>query len=233
MMMPLIIADFRIDKIIKAGSVNDDLVSGLDLGTSALALEDIPIPDYMEGRNIFDDSIATREYVILTRDRCDFTIDRIRSVRSKEFKYIRNFMTDRPYMLPAYMDVDQVEFVTVMKQLHAEGKLNPMQDRFMSNDRPTEELYNLNEDSFEVNNLARDSNYSAILTKHSSILEEWIAETNDKGQYLENKENLMLMLGIWGEHAVNPEYEVLREEFKDLAGSQFYLKSVKHQKIID
>jgi len=35
----------------------------------------------MEGRNLFSDH--PREYVISTRDRCDFTIDRIRSVRSK------------------------------------------------------------------------------------------------------------------------------------------------------
>ena len=33
------------------------------------------------------------------------------------------------------------------------------------------------------------------------------------------------MLGIWGEHAMNPEYEPLRREFPGLAGSQFGLKS--------
>ena len=65
-------------------------------------------------------TVAT--YVISTRDRCDFTIDRIRSVRSKRFKYIRNFLTDRPYAQPTYMDVDGVEFVRVMRQLYAENK---------------------------------------------------------------------------------------------------------------
>jgi len=33
------------------------------------------------------------------------------------------------------------------------------------------------------------------------------------------------MLGIWGEHAVNPEYATLRKKYPELAGSQFYLKS--------
>ncbi|MEP3207636.1 MAG: sulfatase [Maribacter sp.] len=231
--VPLIIADFRKEKAILQGFVNDDLVSGLDLGTSALALANIPIPDYMEGRNIFDDSIASRTFVISTRDRCDFTIDRIRSVRSKEFKYIRNFMTDRPYMQPTYMDVDEVEFVTTMKQLYVDGKLNPVQSQFFSKERPAEELYYLKKDPFEINNLAEDPNYVETRTKYASILQEWTIATDDQGQYPENKEGLKLMLGIWGDHAINPEYESLREEFRDLPGSQLYLKRQQYLKVED
>lgn len=229
--VPLIIADFRKHKTIEAGVVNEDLVSGLDLGTSSLSLAGISVPDYMEGRNIFDTSATPREYIISTRDRCDFTIDRIRSVRSKEFKYIRNFMTDRPYLQPTYMNVDQVEFVMVMKQLHTEGKLNPVQDQFFSELRPAEELYDLKNDPFELRNLAVDPKFAETLTEYATILEEWIVETDDKGQYPENKEGLKLMLGIWGDHAVNPEYEVLRAEFPDLPSSQFYLKSQPYQKV--
>ncbi len=231
--VPLIIADFRKDKTIEVGAVNEDLVSGLDLGTSSLALAGIPIPDYMEGLNIFDDSAAPRENVISTRDRCDFTIDRIRSVRSKDFKYIRNFMTDRPYLQSTYMDVQGVEFVTVMKELHATGKLNEAQDRFLSNERPSEELYDIKNDPFEINNLADDPGHSEIRAKYSTILEKWITETDDKGQYPENKEGLKLMLGIWGDYAVNPEYQQLREEIPDLSGSQLHLKSEKYQKVVD
>jgi len=231
--VPLIIADFRKDKAIKIGAVNEDLVSGLDLGTSALALADITIPDHMEGKNIFDTIAAPREYVISTRDRCDFTIDRIRSVRSKKFKYIRNFMTDRPYLQSTYMDVQGVEFVTVMKQMHMDGKLNEMQDKFLSNERPSEELYDLITDPFEIDNLAKDPKHSKTLATYAGILENWIAETDDKGQYPENKEGLKLMLGIWGDYAVNPEYDALRNEFPELSGSQVALKNAKYQKVVD
>ena len=87
--VPLIIADFtKSNKNIPAGTVNNDLINGLDIGTSSLALAGIQIPEYMEGKNMFNNS-DKREYVISTRDHCDFTIDRIRSVRSKEFKYLR------------------------------------------------------------------------------------------------------------------------------------------------
>ena len=223
--VPLIIADFTESKAIRPGTTNDILISGLDLGVSSLALSGIPIPEYMEGRNFFDDALEPREYVISTRDRCDFTIDRIRSVRSKDFKYIRNFMTDRPYTQPTYMDVDEVPFVRVMKQLYAENKLDSIQAQFFSDERPNEELYNLKEDPFELNNLAEHPDYAETLTKYATILDQWIIETDDKGQYPENREGLKLMLGIWGDYAVNPEYEPLRKEYKDLAGSLFGLKS--------
>ncbi len=224
--VPLIITDFRVHKtMIKAGSVKEELISGIDLGVSALNLAGIPIPKHMTGQTIFDASKKPRTHVISTRDRCDFTIDRIRSVRSKEYKYIRNFMTDRPYTQPTYMDVDGVTFVKTMKQLYAEGKLNEQQARFFGKERPAEELYNLNEDPYELNNLASDANYTEILAANAAILDEWITETDDKGQYSEKEEGLKLMLGIWGKHAVNPEYEPLKAKFKDLAGSQFGLKS--------
>lgn len=225
--VPLIIADFTSSKNIAKGKTSTDLVSGLDLGPSALALANIAIPEYIEGRNIFDGDLGARDFVISTRDRCDFTIDRIRSVRSKGHKYIRNFMPDRPYTQLTYMDVDKVPFVITMKQLHQEGKLDSLQSIFFEDAKPEEEFYDLRSDPFELNNLADDPKYAEDLKEHASILDNWIKETNDKGQYPEGEENLKLMLGIWGDHAVNPEYDALRDKYQDLAGSQFVLKSHK------
>lgn len=228
--VPLIMADFRSDSKAK-GTVNEDLVNGIDIGTTSLGLAGIEIPAYMEGIDVFDSATPPREFVISTRDRCDFTIDRIRSVRSKEFKYIRNFMTDRPYAQPTYMDVDGVEFVKVMKQLNSEGKLNVAQQRFFSELRPAEELYDLKSDPFELNNLVTDPDFTTILEEYRDILQNWMESTDDQGQYSENEEGLKLMLGIWGDHAVNPEYEVLREKYPELAGSQFPLKNSGWQKV--
>lgn len=222
--VPLIITDFtKSFKALSKGKKNTKLISGLDLGTSSLAIAGIKIPQYMEGENIFSDD--NREYVISTRDRCDFTIDRIRSVRSKKFKYIKNFMTDRPYSQTTYMDVDGVEFVKTMHQLKKKDKLNPNQDRFMSDFRPSEELYDLINDPFELNNLALDLNYTSVLEEYSSVLKNWIIKTNDKGQYPEDFENLKYMYEIWGDYLVNPEYEKLRKEHPDLAGKKYYLRS--------
>ncbi len=223
--VPLIIADFtnKVDRL-APGMVKEDLINGLDIGTGSLALANIEIPSYMEGQNMFADAYK-RDYVISTRDRCDFTIDRIRSVRSKEYKYIRNFKTDRPYTQPTYMDFDGIEFVKVMHQLHNEKKLNQIQDRFMSDERPEEELYHLPSDPFELNNLAKDAKYTNVLMEYASVLDDWILETDDKGQYPENEGNLKLMLGIWGKHAINPEYDAIRKKYPDLEGTLISLKS--------
>ena len=228
--VPLIVADFRITKVIKPGAQNEDLVSGIDIGTSSLGLAGIPIPSYMEGEDIFSESYKPREYVISTRDRCDFTIDRIRSVRSKAYKYIRNYKTDRKYTQPTYMDVDHVEFVSVMKKLYTENKLNAAQSRFMSEERPEEELYDLTEDPFEISNLAKDPKYTAVLREHSKFLENWIIETNDQGQYPEKGGGLKLMLGIWGKNAMNSEYEPLREKYPELEGSLSDFKNSSWEK---
>lgn len=223
--VPLIIADFtkKIKKL-PPGTINEDLISGLDLGTSSLVLANIQVPTYMEGRNIFSNPYK-RDYVVSTRDRCDFTIDRIRSVRSKKYKYIRNFKVDRPYTQPTYMDFDEIEFVKVMHQLHKDKKLNTVQDRFMSDKRPEEELYNVKDDPFELNNLATNSEYSDVLKEYKNVLNDWVIKTDDKGQYPESEENLKLMLGIWGQYARNPEYDALRKKYPKLEGSLTYLKS--------
>lgn len=223
--VPLIIADFREQDVELQGATNDALVSGLDLGTSALALAGIPVPGYMEGVDIFAKDFNGRSYVISTRDRCDFTIDRIRSVRSRRYKYIRNYLTDRPYTQPTYMDVDGIEFVQVMHKLYAENKLDTAQARFFLDERPAEELYDLVNDPYELNNLAGTDGNERLLQEYAGVLDQWVLETDDKGQYPENKEGLKLMLGIWGDHAINPEYEPLRLEYEGLAGSQFGLKS--------
>lgn len=228
--VPLIIARYINNKAVDGGIVNTDLISGLDIGTTSLCLAGIEIPENMDGIDFFAEDFNGREYVISSRDRCDFTIDRIRSVRSKDFKYIRNFMTDRPYMQKSYMDVDSVASVLRMKELYRENKLNEVQSRFMSEERPSEELYDLHNDPFEIKNLANDPAYADVLNKYKNILDEWVIKTDDKGQYPENKEGLKFMLGIWGNYVENPEYKPLIDEDKDFPGSLFYLKSEKWKK---
>ncbi len=42
-----------------------------------------------------------------------------------------------------------------------------------------EELYDLNNDPHEVNNLANDESYADILKEHGDALDEWVAKTGD------------------------------------------------------
>jgi arylsulfatase A-like enzyme len=191
------------------GTVRNDLVNGIDIATASLALAGIEVPGYMEGRDLFARDFKPREYVISARDRCDYTIDRIRSVRTERFRYIRNFMLDRPYMQPNYRDA--WEITQIMRQLHAEGKLDAIQGRFWSEDRPPEELYDLENDPHEIDNLAERPEFEKELTRHRKILEDWIRETDDKGQYQEDSAGLKYMFDWWGDKCVNPEYDQFRK----------------------
>ena len=148
----------------------------------------------MEGHDLFADDFKPRDYVIGTRDRMDFTIDHIRSVRTKDFKYIRNYMPWKPYMQPNFRDRWPV--YTHMKELYEQGKLNEKQAWFWAPTKRAEELYDLNNDPDETVNLAYNNQYKDELVKMRGILDNWIKETNDQGQYPERVEQLRFILVV-------------------------------------
>lgn len=183
----------------------DDLISSIDITGTTLSLCGIDIPDYMECENILDSNYH-RDYIISARDRCDFTIDRIRCVRTKDFKYIRNFYTDRPLMQPQYRD-NQPQYRECV-ELKAKGALNPTQMLMWSDERVPEELYDLHNDPDEINNLADDPKFKDELIKLRGILDTWIEETDDKGQYKESLEEYVSLLKRWGvDRCINPEFD--------------------------
>jgi arylsulfatase A-like enzyme len=163
-----------------AKTVRDDLVLHIDLAPTSLALAGIEIPKHFQSYDLFAKSLIPRDFIIAARDRCDETLDVIRCVRSQQYKYIRNFMSYRPHTQPSrYKDAKQI--VISMKKLHKEGTLNELQRRIFNPTRPTEELYDLQSDPFEINNLAANSKYTKQLEKMRTILYNWMAETNDLG----------------------------------------------------
>ena len=128
-----------------------------------------------------------REYIIAARDRCDETIDRIRCARTKRFKYIRNFMPERPYTQKNAYKERSYPMLNLMKELHAKGKLTPAQALFMAPRRPDEELYDLRSDPYEINNLAASPNHQETLKEMRAILDKWIKDTGDQGQFPEKE----------------------------------------------
>ena len=206
--VPLTITYFGENGKIQPATLNKDLISGLDISATSLGLAGIALPDYLEGQDFLSNQYARREYVISARDRCDFSIDRVRSVRTEKFKYIRNFMTDRPYMQPSYRDAWDV--TQHMKKAYENGELNEVQARVWQDQRPDEELYDLINDPDELVNLADEVAFKKILKTHREILDQWISNTNDQGQYPEDIEGLKFMYEIWGNQCINPEYNKVK-----------------------
>jgi hypothetical protein len=70
----------------------------------------------------------------------------------------------------------------VIRQLHAEDRLTPVQQLLTTPSRPREELYDLANDRWEIRNLAGDPAYKDTLLEMRRRLDSWIGETGDKGQ---------------------------------------------------
>ncbi len=166
---------------IEAGSVRDDVVEHIDIAALSLAAAGIPIPAYMQARDILATDYKARDAVFSARDRCDETVDHMRSVRTKDFKYIRNFLPQRPYLQPcAYKDAKQI--LIALRQSNASGDLNDVQALLFREVRPAEELYDLSADPFEIHNLADDPRFADKLQELRRRLEAWMVETGDQGR---------------------------------------------------
>ena len=164
------------------GETRDDLVSNIDLTATSLALAGIEIPKSMQGRDLFASDGLRRDAVFSARDRCDETVEQLRSVRADSFKYIRNGYPDRPHLQPnRYKDAKPI--VRRLRELHEKGQLEPLSEKLLfAATRPREELYDLRADPQEIQNLAGDPAYRATLVEMRQRLDRWIAETGDRGQ---------------------------------------------------
>lgn len=167
---------------IARGVVRTDLVEHIDLTATSLAVAGIAVPAWMQGRNVFAKDYAKRDAVFAARDRCDETMEHLRSVRTDQFKYIRNYLNERPHLQPNRYK-DEKAIVKKLRELHAAGQLNDLQERLLfAPQRPREELYDLAADPNELNNLAADPKHQATLEALRKKLAAWEAATEDKGR---------------------------------------------------
>jgi arylsulfatase A-like enzyme len=167
---------------VSAGTRRGDLVAHIDMAATSLHFAGIPIPKYMEARTLFGEEAVPREYLVTARDRCDETVERIRSVRKGRFNYIRNFYPKRPHLQPcAYKDRKPI--LARMREMYEAGELDGhLAERLYTVPRPEEELYDLQTDPWELTNLAGEPKFANTLTDLRATLDAWIAETGDQGQ---------------------------------------------------
>ena len=185
-----------------AGTQDHRIVSTVDIAATTLALAGISIPEHIQGVNFLDDMRSPRTYAFSMRDRCDEAVDRIRSVRSMRFKYIRNFYPERPYTQFSAYKKANYPVLTQMQVFYREGKLDENQSLFMADKRPEEELYDVQADPHELRNLAFRSEYQGTLMHYRTILDQWLADA-DYGVYPESEEDIA--------HA----QELMKKNFKD------------------
>ena len=199
-----------------AGEVCDDLTSSVDLAPTVLSLAGIQIPDHLQGQAFLGSqaSKTKRQYVYAGRDRMDEVYDRVRSVRDKQFRYIRNYMPDRP----KYMDLTYRKGMAYMREIldmHQKGKLNEYQEEWFVPTKPVEELYDVLNDPDELHNLAADPTYADKLAELRGAHEAWMKEVGDMAAIPERE-----MLRQWWNGSDTPPTTATPELVKVKGGYQ-------------
>lgn len=170
----------------KAGSINDDFISFIDYAPSVLSLANIKPPSIMQGKAQFGSykSDKKSEFIFASSDRFDEQVDRLRSVRFGTFKYIRNFNPEISNALP----VSYREQMPMMKHLNKLWDANELEDNaslWFKTPKPNEELYNLENDPYELKNLVSKVELQDTLAFLRKRLDRWIIETEDLGEFPE------------------------------------------------
>ncbi len=163
-----------------AGETTDRLVSFVDFAPTVLNLAGVEIPSHMQGSAFLGPAAAEpRQQVHAIRDRMAERFDMVRVVRDKQFQYHRNFYPHLPWsQFTSY--TEQMPTMQVWRQLHEQGKLNAVQNRYFEN-KLVEELYDVAADPFETNNLADDPQYAELLERMREQCRQWMIETGDMG----------------------------------------------------
>lgn len=165
------------------GSVDERLMQHIDIAAASLKLAGIDPPANMQGRVFLGPGAEPEPRCAFSaRDRCDETVDRIRAVRTKRWKLIRNFMPERPYSQRNHYKDTSYPALQVMRQLHAQGKLSGPPAQWMVERRPEFELYDLENDPHEIDNLAESPQHAEKLAELTAALNEWIETSNDQGR---------------------------------------------------
>ncbi|MCA8989195.1 MAG: sulfatase-like hydrolase/transferase [Planctomycetaceae bacterium] len=164
----------------QAGGASKRLVSFVDFAPTLLSLIGEKPPAHMQGK-AFAGPHATEnpDYIFGFRGRMDERPDFVRSVRNERYVYVRHFQPQRPCgQFVHYMF--QTPTTRKWYELHLEGKLTPAQDQFWI-PKPVEELFDLQSDPHEVQNLAEDPAHEEVLKQFRIALFQQMQKTVDLG----------------------------------------------------
>ena len=165
------------------GKVDAQLVSSVDFAPTVLNLAGIKVPSKLQGRAFLGSNVdrdTPREYVFGARDRMDERYDIIRAARGQRYRYIRNFEPLKPY----YQFMNTPEKGATMREIRRAEKEQMLTDAgqlFSAPRKPVEELYDLQNDPHEINNLAADPAQAERLAKMRQALGDWQRAVGDVG----------------------------------------------------
>jgi N-sulfoglucosamine sulfohydrolase len=164
----------------RPGEKVDRIITFVDLAPTLLSIAGHSIPEYMQGHVFLGEQKSPEpEYAFMTRNRMDERYDLSRAVCDKRYRYIRNFMPFRIY--GQHIDyLFNAPSARSWEQEWQAGRCNAVQGVFWQT-KPAEELYDLEQDPWEIHNLAYDQDYQTIRDRMRKALTHWMVEIKDVG----------------------------------------------------
>lgn len=172
----------------KRGSTVAGFVEFVDFGPTVLHLAGVNVPEHMDGepflgKELSLDVVNGRDEAFSHADRFDEKYDFVRALRKGRYKYVRNYHGYYPdglqnnyrYRMLAYR-----QWRTMWKA----GKLNAQRSQFFE-PRPAEQLFDIETDPHELNNLAEDPKHAERLAELRSRLNARLKAMPDTSFYPE------------------------------------------------
>ena len=159
----------RYPPLIDGRTVYEELVSNVDVLPTVLDLTTGDTPDDIDGYSLVpllddDQTYVPRDHVFAEITWHDIYAP-MRAVRTERFKYIRNFWHNPRVFLP--------------NDVYASLAGREVRGRYGRPSRVYEELYDLESDPHEQENVADEQEYAQVRAKLASTLATWMHETDD------------------------------------------------------
>jgi len=172
---------------VRPGTVSEALVSGVDLAATLLDAVGLDAAPGMTGVSFLSElrgeAFQGRDHVFAERGwhagpigRTD-GFDLSRSITTRRYLYIYNAT---PEKRGSPVDMSQNPAWLAMRELHRVGKLSSLHDRlYFQTPRPIFELYDLEEDPFQLNNLSGMREMEGIEARLRAALDKWMVRESD------------------------------------------------------
>ena len=152
-----------------AGAVRDELLSAVDFRPTMLELLGEDPPTDVDGRS-FAPLLTGGDYDRRERVFLEFTwhskYNPVRAVRTERYKYVRNF--------------GDLPLVYIPAPLFSSEAGKEVRDECYGSQRPEEELYDLEADPHELENVADDPAHADALSTLREAVSEWMESTDDR-----------------------------------------------------
>jgi arylsulfatase A-like enzyme len=165
----------------KAGETYDGLVSFVDFPKTLLSIADVDVPEIMQGHVFLGaHKVESPKYAYAYRNRMDEQPGFSRAVTDGRYHFVRNFMPHVPQGRLLYYPYHMQANWRAWRRYFDMGKCNDLQSNFFKS-QPVLQLFDLENDRWEVNNLADQSQQKEKVEAMSNELDRWMIESRDIG----------------------------------------------------